>query len=214
MAVAAPRSVSLRSNGSCPSGFHKRKSFTSRRGHHVSARCVRSTTPYKESSVEFKRRMTRKQPRRLASYLGTRKVCPPGKILRSPYVRRFGKTVRTKGYDRKLKSGKVIHIVPKKASTILVPASCVKDKGKKGKGTQRIGPLRRGELKKYGYSASKTREERQRALRRAIGVFGANNVYHKLDAVAKLTVRSSPKSSRIFSEDRDWVKRHYSIKAF
>jgi hypothetical protein len=143
----------------------------------------------------------------------TRRVrrCPTGKILRAAYARKFGKTVRAKGYDRKLKSGNVIHIVPKKASTIVVPAACIKDRGKKGKGTQRIGPLRTGALKKYGYSASKTREERQRALRRAIGVYGLMNVYHKLDAVAKLTVRTSPKSSRIFSEDRDWVHRQYGV---
>jgi hypothetical protein len=97
-----------------------------------------------------------------------------------------------------------------------VPASCIKDKGKKGKGVLQgqIGPLRTGELKKHGYSASKPREQRHAALRRAVAAFGSNNVFHKLDAVAKLTVRSSPKSSRVFSEDRDWVRRQFGIKAF
>ena len=209
-----PVSVALRSNGTCPSGFHKRKSYTSRSGHRVTARCVRATTPYKESSAEFKRRITRKSASRLGRYIGTLKSCSPGKILRAPYVRRFATAIRKKGYTRKTKSGKTIHVQPTKKSAILVPAACIVDKGKKGKGTQRIGPLRKGELAKYGYSASKPQSQRYAALRRAIGRLGSNNVYHKLDAIAKLSVRTAPDKSKIFSNDRDWVKRQFGIAAF
>jgi hypothetical protein len=212
--MLSQRSVSLRSNGSCPSGFHKRKSYTSRSGHRVSARCVRATTPYKESSAEFKRRVSRRSTRRLGRYIGTLKSCPPGKILRAPYVRRFATAIRQKGYTRKTKTGKVIHVNPTKKSAILVPGACIENKGKKGKGTQRIGPLRKGELAKYGYSASKPESQRHAALRRAIGRLGSNNVYHKLDAVAKLAVRTAPDKSKIFAADRDWVRRQFGISAF
>lgn len=208
------RSLSLRFNGSCPPGFHKRKSYISKRGHRVSARCVRSTTPYKQTSAEFKRSVTQKQHRRMASHMGTAKACSPGKILRAPYVRKFGSTVRTKGYTRKLKSGKVIRIIPKAVKTILVSAACINDRGKKGKGTQKIGPLRKGELSKYGYSTRLPRDQRHAALRKAIDKLGSNNVYHKLDAVTKLSVRTDPKRSHTFSIDRDWVKNQFGIKVF
>jgi len=209
------KSVSVRPNGSCPSAsYHKRKSYTSKRGHRVPARCIRSTTPYKQSSAEFKRSVTQRQTRRLKSVLGETKVCPPGQILRAPYVRRFRSSVKAKGYDRKTKSGKIVHVVPTKASAILVPAACIKDLGKKGKGTQKIGPLREGLLKKYGYRAALTRYERHAALGRAVKVLGSNNVFHKLDAVAKLSLRTHPDSARIFSEDRDWVRKEFGIKAF
>ena len=43
---------------------------------------------------------------------------------------------------------------------------------------------------------------------------GSNNVYHKLDAVAKLSVRIAPKRSKIFTMDREWVRNQYGIKLF
>lgn len=161
-----------------------------------------------------KRPLSRHSTRRHRRYTGTLKSCSPGKILRVPYIRRFATAVRQKGYTRKTKTGKVIYVKPTKKSAILIPAACINDKGKKGKGTQRIGPLRKGELAKYGYSASKSDSERHRALRHAIGRLGSSNVYHKLDAVAKLSVRTAPDKSKIFAEDRDWVKRLFGISAF
>ena len=208
------RSLSLRSNGSCAPGYHKRRSYTSRRGHRVSARCVRSTSPYKESSADFKRKITQRAKRRMNRYVGTKKACPSGKILRAAYVRRYATFVRQKGYTRKTKAGKVIRVIPKKTSPVLVAASCIKDRGKKGKNTQKIGPLRKGELSKFGYSTKKSRAERHTALRKAIKQFGSNNVFRKLDAVAKLSVRTAPDKSRIFSEDRNWVRRQFGISAF
>ena len=207
------RSLSLRSNGSCAPGYHKRRSYT-RKGHSVSARCVRSTTPYKESSATFKRRVTQRRKQRMNRYIGTRKACSSGKILRAAYIRRYATAVRQQGYTRKTKAGKVIRIVLKKTSPTLVAAACIKDRGKKGKGTQKIGPLREGELSALGYSTKKSRVERHAALRKAVKKFGPNNVFHKLDAVAKLSVRTAPDKSRIFSADRNWVRNQFGISAF
>lgn len=171
----------------CPPGFHKRRSYVSRSGRHVKSSCV-----------------TQKK----------KKTCGPGEIRRAPYTRKYGNTVRAKGYIRKTKSGKVIRIMPKQVKTIRVAATCIKDLGKKGKGTQKIGPLRKGELAKYGYSTRIPRDQRRSALRRAIAKLGSNNVFHKLDAVAKLSVRTDPKRSRTFVADRDWVRNQFGIKIF
>ena len=208
------KSVSLKSNRTCPSGYHKRRSYTSKLGHRVHSRCIRSTSPYKQSSAEFKRAVTQRQKRKLSSFLGAQKVCSAGKILRAPYVRKFGSAVRVKGYTRKTKFGKVVHIFPKVAKSVIVPATCIQDRGKKGKGTQKIGPLRKGELKRFGYSTRFSHKQRHDALRKAISSLGANNVYHKLDAVAKLSVRIAPKRSKIFTIDREWVRNQYGIKPF
>jgi len=48
-------------------------------------------------------------------------------------------------------------------------------------------------------------------LRKAIKEFGALGVFRKLDSVAKLSNYSAPKASRVFKEDRDWVRKNYKL---
>jgi len=119
-----------------------------------------------------------------------------------------------KGYTVKRATGKQYRIMPQKKSVYVEPM-CVKDKGDprvKAPGPgEGIGPLRKGELKKHGYVYVKDRHHRHDALRRAIKEFTPIGVYHKLDAIAKLSKYSVPKASRIFKEDREWVKRHYEL---
>ncbi|NCX96740.1 MAG: hypothetical protein EBX41_10150 [Chitinophagia bacterium] len=75
--------------------------------------------------------------------------------------------------------------------------------------TQRlIGPLRKNDLKQFGYATSLPATKRQSALLRAVSVYGALGVFRKLNAVATLTKNRSPKTSAVFLMDRDWVKRH------
>jgi hypothetical protein len=61
-------------------------------------------------------------------------------------------------------------------------------------------------LAKHGYTYRGTSAQRRAALREAAKEFGALGVYRKLNAVAKLTMRTIPKASDIFEEDRQWVK--------
>lgn len=204
----------------CPPNYHKRKSYTSRSGHRVHSRCVRSTTVYKESGKNYTRRQQRKQSARLHAIGKTaiRKSlkCPPGKIQRRGYVRKFATTIRRKGYTVRKASGHVYRIYPEKEDVYVKP-SCVKDPGLPGKGPgkgQDFGLLRRGELKKYGYIYNESEEKRHIALKRAEKEFGALGVYRKLDAVAKLSKRTVPEASRVFTKDREWIKAHYSLKAF
>ena len=214
---AYPRSLPYNRNKGCPAGYHKRITYKTASGRKVPPRCVRATTIYAESSKEFKRGVTQKAARRLKSAglktRNLRKVCPPGKILRKAYVRRFRTNVKERGYTVK-RGNQHYRAYPKKSTTV-VQAACVKDVGLPGKGPQEIAPLRKGELLKHGYSFRKNDLTRHEALRKAVKEYGALGVYRKLDAVAKLSTRAAPKASSIFKKDRDWVKKRLGpIKAF
>ena len=121
--------------------------------------------------------------------------CPPGKIMRHRYTR----VINKKNGTRKL---------------VRVKASCVKDIGKPGNlapGAPTIGPLKKGELSRFGYSYKNPEKLRRSALAVAIKQLGSLNLYRKLDAVAKLTTLTSPKASQIFASDRDWIRTHYVL---
>jgi hypothetical protein len=202
----------------CPKGFHKRSGYTTRKGTFVPPRCVRSTSPYSQSSSNYKQAqeqfMTRRL-RRTKSKGSTR--CPPGYILRDAYVRRYTTAVRSKGYTVKKKSGTVYKVVPK-ATSFYVPAACIIDKGKKGEGVpggKGIAPLRKGELTKHGYTTRLGNDQRHKVLEKAIAEFGALSVYRKLNAVSKLSSLTAPDASKVFKADRDWVNKTYGpLKAF
>lgn len=122
--------------------------------------------------------------------------CPTGKILRDPYVRvRLGQRQ-------------------------YVPAACVKDMGNPGKGIPSgapgIGPLRKGDLRRFGYTqvTKMSVERRHLALAAAVKKYGSLTVWRKLNAVFIYTKKTSPESSRVFKADRDWIKQKFGIKAF
>lgn len=202
----------------CPRGFHKRSGYSTRKGTYVPPRCVRSTSPYAESSMQFKKgeenRMTQRL-RRTKPKGATR--CPSGYILRDAYVRRYTTAVRTKGYSVKKKSGTTYKVLPQ-ATSYYVPAACIIDKGKKGEGVpggKGIAPLRKGELTKFGYTTRLPGDERHKAIEKAVSEYGALSIYRKLNAVAKLSLRVAPEASKVFKTDRDWVVKTYGpLKAF
>ena len=204
----------------CPEGYHKRSSYKTKTGKNVPVRCVRATTRKSQSSKEFKRSVSAKQTRRVSKLLPgmktlSRKNCPPGMIERKPYARKYSTAVLQKGFTKKTKNGKTIIVKPHKRSLSFVKPKCIKDVGLPGKGEQSIGPLRKGELNKYGYSMKESEEKRHAALREAIDEYGALGVFRKLDAIAKLTVRTIPEASKIYEKDRDWVEKRFGpLKAF
>ena len=126
-------------------------------------------------------------------------------------MRRYSTSVRQKGYTVKRASGTVYKVYPKNTD-LYVPPTCIKDKGlpgkKQGKG---IGPLRKGEMTRFEYSSKDSVEKRRLALKKAVTELGALSVFRKLDAVAKLSLRVAPDSSRIFVGDRDWVKKTFGL---
>jgi hypothetical protein len=149
----------------------------------------------------------------IRSRLGLSKKCPPGYILRAPYKRQFSTTTKRSGYN--VQRGNKTYRVYPTASSVLVKAGCIKDKGLPGKGPRNgkgIGTLKKGELARYGYNAHKSEEERHEALKKAMKVYGPLSVYRKLDAVTKYTMRTAPDAHRIFKADRDWVFKNYPMK--
>jgi hypothetical protein len=213
------RSLPYSSQRGCPPGYRKRTGYKTSSGTYVPPRCVKSTSPYAESSRDFKARTLRKPKERLeragvsAKAINTRKVCPKGYILRKAYVRKYTTPVRDKGFTVR-RGDKTYRAYPSSNSTV-VKASCIKDRGKEGKGPQSIGPLRRGELMKHGYTYRKPTDERHSALRKAVKQFGPLGVYRKLNAVAKLSSRTQPDISKVFKADRNWVKDELGpLKAF
>lgn len=179
----------------CPERYHKRKSYKTKTGKTVPTRCVRSTTKSNKVVPSIKSL--------------SRKACPPGMIERKEYARKYSTAIIQEGFTRKLKDGKIITVKPNKQSLVHVGAKCIKDIGLPGKGNKTIGPLRKGELTKYGYSMLKSEEERHSALRKAVEKYGPVGVYRKLDAVSKLTFRSIPQASKIYTKDRNWVKEKF-----
>lgn len=227
------KSVKYSPQRGCPLGYHKRSAYTVKStGRYVPSRCIRSTTMYNESQREFKERLSRRAEQRLvrspaaaeAANSPTPIQCPAGMIARKGYVRHFRSTVRREGY-KQTRKGKTIQIRPT-ARNIYVKPGCIVNRGKLGKGVesfssqstpspqQLIGPLRQGELIKHGYKTDLPEKTRHEALEKALSEFGSLGVFRKLDAVAKLTTRTAPKSSRVFAKDRDWIRRHYNLQAF
>ena len=102
------------------------------------------------------------------------------------------------------RKGKLIITKPKVRAT-RVRSACIRDRGEGTTGT-RIGPLKKGELIKYGYSYRLSDKMRHEALVKAIKAYGPLETYRKLDAVAKLSKRVAPDASDIFAMDRDWVR--------
>ena len=126
------------------------------------------------------------------------KTCKSGFILRKGYSRR--------AYTKKTGA----HV-----SAAKVPASCIRDVGAPGKGLRGapgIGTLKKGELERFGYNATKTARSRHVSLKAAMKCYGPLSVYRKLNAVAVYTKRSSPSKSKIFLEDRAYVGKLVGYK--
>lgn len=180
----------------CKKGTSRRRSYTRKNGVRVTSACVSHTAKVnRRSSIR----------------------CPPGHVARTSYVRRLTSRVKQAGYVRRTPSGRMITVHPKKKS-IAVPAGCVPAHGHVAQVQARpqpqpqarpqvqIGPLKKGELRKYGYSYKNPEQIRRIALAKAISVDGRSTVYHRLNAVAKLSVSRAPEASKIFAADRNWVR--------
>lgn len=139
--------------------------------------------------------------------------CPKGYILRKGYTRKFRPNVKSTGFTVRRK-GKTFTVYPK-AEEIRVPSGCIKNRGLPGKGPiegEGIGPLRKGALIKYGYQYRLPNSVRHVSLKRAVKRYGPLLVYRKLNAVAKLSMRTAPDASTIFSKDRNWIRNNYELK--
>jgi hypothetical protein len=127
--------------------------------------------------------------------------CPKGTTLRKSYTRTFRNNTVKQGYTVRRKGA--LFVVHPSTHPVRVPAHCVRSR--KALST-RIGSLRKGDLLRFGYQYRLSDAKRRKALKKAVEHYGATSVFHKLDAVAKLSVTSAPDASVIFSRDRNWVR--------
>lgn len=191
---------------SCPSGYVEKTNWFGFR-----TRCVRSSTRRAKKSTKSTRK--NKAPRVYIPSIKSlaRGACPPGMIERKGYKRKYRNSLRKKGFTVQ-RSGTTYRVYPKAHSASVAPA-CVKNTGKGGKHIPKsIGPLRKGELSKYGYSFRESAEKRHTALNKAIKAYGPLGVFRKLDAVYKLSENRAPHVAEIFKRDRNWVySKHENI---
>jgi len=73
----------------------------------------------------------------------------------------------------------------------------------------RIGPLKKGLMKKIGYSVSAKAPTRRKAVDRAVKKYGPLSTLRKLNAVAVYTRRTSPVKSRRFKSDVKYIQKKY-----
>ena len=76
-----------------------------------------------------------------------------------------------------------------------------------------IGPLKKGELGRYGYSTKAKSMSRHRALNKATRKYGALSVYRKLNALAVYTKNRSPNTSKTVKSDRNYIGKKHGYKS-
>lgn len=135
----------------------------------------------------------------IAKVMSPIKGCPPGMEKRKGYVRR--------SFIRNSTG------TPVKGTK--VPATCVPDRGAKGRAwklknkTLGIGALKKGELKIFGYSSKKSEAVRHTSIRKAADSYGALPVERKLNALAVYNSKRSPILSNIFKQDSLYAAKLY-----
>ena len=80
---------------------------------------------------------------------------------------------------------------------------------KKGGEIEGIGPLKKGILSSTGYSVKNSTQKRHKSLNKLVRKEGALKAFRQLNAVAVYTKYSSPRKSKTFKRDRNWVRRKF-----
>ena len=88
-----------------------------------------------------------------------------------------------------------------------LPKSRRRTAWQKRTGLRGIGPLKKGLLKKVGYSASASATRRHAAVKRAVKKYGRASTIRKLNAVAVYTRKRAPKTSRKFKADMKFAQK-------
>ena len=129
------------------------------------------------------------------------KNCPKGYIIRNSYVR--NPFIRKSG---------------KKVNKKVVSAKCIKSRGLPGKTSDRfkgpnkgIGPLKKGELSKHGYTGIKDMgvRKRHKALDSAVKEYGSPKILKKLGAIKTYQKNKSPGVSELLYSNMRWLRKKY-----
>jgi len=93
------------------------------------------------------------------------------------------------------------------------PTGYASESSKSGKATcckkKQLIPLRKGTLRKFGYSTADSQGKRHAALKKAVAADGWLSIFRKLNAVATYN-KGRPTLRKTFISDRDWVKKTFA----
>jgi hypothetical protein len=165
----------------------------------VKGGCIksRSITGKKRSSLNKLQSAKKLKKENYAELVtGTSKlICPPGMIKRAGYLR--------KTHKRHTPRGDIITISHK-----IVPAKCIKSRGV---GSSVRIPVTGHDLGKYGYHSvvNMNKQQRHRALNKAVNDMGYLPVIKKLNALSILSKNTNPNVSSIFKLDQEWLSGEY-----
>jgi hypothetical protein len=180
----------------CPANQILRAAYTRKSGSRVLAKCIRRVSPYEERYSDFQKRVLGKMTRRLSgysrAYRGNNRSCGKGFTLRKAYV----------PYKSSGERGR------------LVKAACITKRGSSTSGVK-IGPIRKGELIKYGYADVSLLpiNKRRSALKTAVSQLGSLSVWKKLNVIYLYNKNKNPELAEKFVADRDWVRSTYGLAA-
>jgi hypothetical protein len=123
-----------------------------------------------------------------------KKSCKPGQILRKGSVR--------KSYTKKTSS--------KKIKQARMPATCITDVGKPGKGPKTLPALGNElHLSKYGYSLKDAKQARQQSLKKASKKFGTLKVLKRTNLIANYS-QWNDKNYKKLRQDVEFLKDEYA----
>lgn len=107
------------------------------------------------------------------------------------------------------KRGMILRRAYTRKNGVRVKSACIKDLGKPGKGSALIGPLKSGELKKYGYSLKSGASRRHSALKKSVKAYGRGTLIKKLNALRVLHKNTHPVYSHNALNDLKYVQRNF-----
>jgi hypothetical protein len=107
------------------------------------------------------------------------------------------------------KRGMILRRAYTRKNGVRVKSACIKDLGKPGKGSVLIGPLKSGELKKYGYSLKLAASRRHSALKKSVKAYGRGTLIKKLNALRVLHKNTHPVYSHNALNDLKYVQRNF-----
>jgi hypothetical protein len=89
------------------------------------------------------------------------------------------------------------------------PKRSLRRSSKRKSSNRVIPPLRKGELKQFGYSSSNSVASRHRSLAKAIREYGDLSVFRKVNVLYVFNKNKNPTLASKFNSDKAWIKRTY-----
>lgn len=122
--------------------------------------------------------------------------CPKGEIMRDGYIRRGYVISRGSAKGRRVKR-------------TYVPATCIEDRGKPGKGPKLIPAFKTPEaLRQFGYSVKDPFEDRKKAIRKAVDKYGKNKIIRHLVVARIYHKNTNPVYTRKFQKDEEYAREY------